>query len=217
MVTCGRITLFCGNLIQMAKPDIAAMQTDRTGVARIFGLRELNTVNKWRARGMPRVTHGVYSIPDVVQWRIEEIQSKGALDVDDMPAIVEARTQLLRAQEQHKRLEIARLEGALLEADEVRQTVLTLCQHLVTALEGLPTRAAQQAASATTEAEVAHILREHCADARRDLARQIKTLAQDIPDRFASSDAAPAEDGGAMGGRGAEGATGEPAAGALVE
>lgn len=201
----------------MAKPDLASMQTDRTGVARIFGLRELNTVNKWRARGMPRVTHGVYSIPDVVQWRLEEIQSKSALDVDDMPAIVEARTQLLRAQEQHKRLEIARLEGSLLEAEEVRQTLLTLCQHLVTALEGLPTRVAQEAASARTEAEVAHIIREHCADARRELARQIKALGDDVRSGIAPGDATAPEDGGAVGGRGAARAAGESASRGVVE
>jgi len=153
--------------------------TDRAGMARVFAV-SLNHINKLRARGMPRLAHGQYSIPACVQWRFEQLTNRAALDADEMPAAVEARTKLITAQEHHKRLEIKKMEGELLPADEVRENVLELCQVLVTTLEGLPSRAAHDMASAVTVAEATAKLHEHCHDARIELEQRLATMAGDL-------------------------------------
>lgn len=188
--------------------------TDRAGVARIFAVT-LNHVNKLRARGMPRLAHGQYSIPAVVQWRLEQLTNRAALDADEMPAAVEARTRLINAQEVHKRLEIRRMEAELLPADEVRANVLALCQVLVTTLEGLPPRAAQDMAAAATVAEAVAALHEHCHDARLELEQRIAAMDSDIQASGAFGETATDTNGGAVGGRGADRTTGEPETGAV--
>tara|TARA_R110000803_G_scaffold107227_3_gene175392 strand:- start:5708 stop:6247 length:540 start_codon:yes stop_codon:yes gene_type:complete len=172
--------------------------TDRAGVARIFAVT-LNHVNKLRARGMPRLAHGQYSIPAVVQWRLEQLTNRAALDADEMPQAVEARTRLINAQEIHKRIEIRRLESELLPADEVRTNILGLCQVLVTALEGLPSRAAQDLASAATTAEAVQLLREHCHDARVELESRIAGMAGDMVAGGADDETTADQERGAMG------------------
>ena len=127
------------------------------------------------------MAHGRYSIPDVVQWRLEQLTNRQALDVDELPQAVEARTALIRAQEEHKRIEIRRLEGELVDAEEVQQQMLELAQLLVTTLEGLPTRAAQELAAAATPAEAVAVMREHCHDARVELEQRLIALAGDVP------------------------------------
>lgn len=190
--------------------------TDRAGVARIFAVT-LNHVNKLRARGMPRLAHGQYSIPAVVQWRLEQLTNRAALDADEMPAAVEARTRLINAQEQHKRIEIRRLESELLPADEVRANVLELCQVLVTTLEGLPTRAAQDMAAADTVAGAVASLHEHCHDARVELEHRITAMAGDMESGGALGQTTTDPHGGAMGGCGADRTAGESEAGALED
>jgi len=190
--------------------------TDRAGVARIFAVT-LNHVNKLRARGMPRLAHGQYSIPAVVQWRMEQLTNRAALDADEMPAAVEARTRLINAQEHHKRIEIRRMEAELLPADEVRENVLALCQVLVTTLEGLPSRAAQDMAAAATVAEAVGLLHEHCHDARVELERRIAAMAGDLETGGALGEAATDPFGGGLGGCGADRAAGESAPGPLAD
>jgi len=174
--------------------------TDRAGISRVFACT-LNHVNKLRAKGMPRLAHGRYSIPACVQWRLEQITNREALDVDEMPAAVEARTSLVRAQERHKTIEIQRLERELIPSEEVRENLLALAQVLVTTLEGLPTRAAQELAAAATTAEAVGALREHCHDARIELERQILTMAGDVPADGAPGATATDTLGGGVGGR----------------
>ena len=190
--------------------------TDRAGVARIFSVT-LNHVNKLRARGMPRLAHGQYSIPAVVQWRLEQLTNRAALDADEMPAAVEARTRLIDAQTQHKHIEIRRLEAELLPADEVRNNVLGLCQVLVTTLEGLPSRAAQDLAGATTTAQAVALLREHCHDARVELEHRIADMAGDLSPGGAAGPSAADPNGGAVGGRGADRTAGVAEAGPLAD
>ena len=190
--------------------------TDRAGVARIFAVT-LNHVNKLRARGMPRLAHGQYSIPAVVQWRLEQLTNRAALDADEMPAAVEARTRLINAQEIHKRIEIRRLESELLPADEVRANVLELCQVLVTTLEGLPTRAAQDMAAAVTVAGAVASLHEHCHDARVELEHRIHAMAGDMESGGAFGETAADPNGGAVGGRGADRTSGESEAGPMAD
>jgi len=186
--------------------------TDRAGVARIFAV-SINHVNKLRSRGMPRLAHGKYSIPAIVQWRLEQMENRAALDADEMPAAVEARTRLINAQEVHKRIEIRRLESELLPADEVRANVLDLCQVLVTTLEGLPTRAAQDMATAGTVAEAVSKLHEHCHDARVELEHRIAGMAGDMESGGAPGEAPADTLSGGVGGRGTDRAAGKPAAG----
>ena len=169
--------------------------TDRAGVARIFAVT-LNHVNKLRARGMPRRAHGQYSIPEVVQWRLEHVSNRAAIEADEMPAAVEARTRLTNAQEQLKRIEIRRAESELLPADEVKQNLLGLCQVLVTALEGLPSRAAQDMAAAQTVSAAASGLQKHCHDARIELEHRIETMAGNMEPGGAPGEAATDQDGG---------------------
>ena len=179
--------------------DSDDLVTDRAGVARIFAVT-LNHVNKLRARGMPRLAHGQYSIPAVVQWRMESLINRAALDADEMPAAVEARTRLITAQEVHKRIEIRRLESELLPADEVRSNILGLCQVLVTTLEGLPSRAAQDLARAVTTAEAVSLLHEHCHDARIELEQQITRMAGDMESGGALDETATDSIRGGLGG-----------------
>lgn len=159
--------------------DADDLVTDRAGVARIFAV-SLNHVNKLRARGMPRLAHGQYSIPAVVQWRLEQLSNRAALDADELPAVVEARTRLITTQERYKNLELRQLEKELIPAAEVRETVLELCQVLVTTLEGLPSRAAQDMAIASTVAQAVAKLNEHCHDARVELEHRIASMGSDL-------------------------------------
>jgi len=175
--------------------------TDRAGVARIFSVT-LNHVNKLRARGMPRLAHGQYSIPAVVQWRLEQMINKASLDVDEMPAAVEARTALIKAQETHKRIEIRRLESELIPVDEVRNEVLGLVQLLVTTLEGLPARAGAELAAIQTTAEAVSALHGHCHDARVELSEKITAMADALEAEWSSSSAAADPHSGGMGGCG---------------
>lgn len=191
------------------------MVTDRAGVARIFACT-LNHVNKLRAKGMPRLAHGRYSIPAVVQWRFEQLTNRAALDVDELPQAVEARTALIRAQEEHKRIEIRRLEAELVPAEEVQAGMLELAQLLVTTLEGLPTRAAQELAAAGTTAQAVAVMREHCHDARVELEHRIRALAGDVETDGAPGETAAASKRGAVGERRADRTAGESEAGALA-
>ena len=200
----------------MAEQGTDPLVTDRAGVARIFAC-SLNHVNKMRAKGMPRMSHGTYSIPAVVQWKLEDVTNRGALDADELPQIIEARTALLMAQEVHKRIEIRRLEGELLDAEDVRANMMELCQLLVTTLEGLPSRAAQDLAGAATPAEAVAKLREHCHDVRIELEQRLAALAGAVAPAEPAGETATAAQRGTVGGRGADRATGEPAAGALAD
>jgi phage terminase Nu1 subunit (DNA packaging protein) len=195
--------------------DIEALVTDRAGVAAIFACT-INNVNKLRSKGMPRMAHGRYSIPAVVQWRIEQLTNRAALDLDELPAAVEARTRLINAQEIHKRIEIRRLEEELIPADEVQTNMMELAQILITALEGLPTRAAQDLAKTTNAAEAVAVMREHTHDARVALETRIRALAEHSEPDCAPGAAAAAEERSGMGGCGTDRTTGESAPGALA-
>lgn len=148
---------------------------------------------------MPRLAHGRYSIPAVVQWRLEQLTNRAALDADEMPQAVEARTRLINAQEMHKRIEIRRMEAELLPADDVQSNVLALCQVLVTALEGLPTRAGPDMPAITTTAQAVSALHEHCHDARLELEKQITAMAADWEVGGAPGEAAADTIGGELG------------------
>lgn len=188
--------------------------TDRGGMARIFGC-SVNHINKLVTRGLPRKARGQYDIPACVQWMISDTTSKSGIDPEELPAVVEARTRLYVAQEAHKVLETRRLAGELVEAEEVRANMLELAQLLVSALEGLPVRAAAAAAATRTTAEAAATLREECSAARDELATRIAALAEPVPAGEPPGDTATDQKRGRVGGRRARGTAGEPAPGTV--
>jgi len=196
--------------------DLATqLVTDRGGLARIFGC-SVNHINKLVTRGLPRKARGLYDIPACVQWMISDTTSKSGIDPDELPAVVEARTRLYVAQEAHKVLETRRMAGELLEVDDVRANMLELAQLLVSALEGLPVRAAAAAAATRTTAEAAATLREECSAARDELATRIASLAGPVPAVEPTGDTAADPQRRRVGGRRARGASGEPAPGPVV-
>jgi len=189
--------------------------TDRSGMARIFGC-SVNHINKLVTRGLPRKARGQYDIAACVQWMISDTTSRSGIDPDELPAVVEARTRLYVAQEAHKVLETRRLAGELLEAEDVRARMLDLAQLLVSALEGLPVRAAAAAAATRTTAEAAATLREECSAARSELATRIVALGGSLQADRPTGNAATEPERGRMGRRGTSRATGEPAPGTVV-
>ncbi len=191
------------------------LTVDRAAVAAVLGCSE-NHINKLVSRGMPRAARGRYHLPDCVQWVVRDLTNRGAIDPDEVPAIVEARRQLYEAQTRHKTLESERLAGELLDAQDVRQAFTTLAQSLVSHLEGLPTRAARAAAAAATVGEVVTVLRGECNELREQLADHCQALEREF--LGGGPGAAPSADahGGAVGRRGENGAAREPAPGPVA-
>lgn len=199
----------------MAREIETDFVTDRAGMAQIFGC-SINHINKLVTRGLPRRSRGQYSIPECVQWAIADATTRSGIDPDELPAVVEARTRLYVAQERHKRLETRRLEGELIEHDEVRSSLLSLAHVLVGSLEGLPVRLAQDFANARTTAEAAAILREHCVAARQELAKRVAALGAPMESDGEVNRAAADQERGGVGGRRARRAAGESAPGPVV-
>lgn len=200
----------------MSRDLATEFTTDRTGIAYVIGC-SVNHVNKLVAKGMPRARRGQYDIAQVVQWLLSDATSRAGVDPDELPAVVEARTRLYVAQEEHKRLETRRLAGEVIDAEEVRSEMMALAQILVSALEGVPMRAAQDLIGVHSAAEAAATLREHCSAARNELAAQLASLAEPVPADEPIGAAAADPQRGTMGRRRANGATRKPTAGPVAE
>ena len=130
---------------------------------------------------MPRTARrNRYSIPDCVQWRLDDLASAAGIRPDDVPEVVEARIQLYRAQHDHKRLETSRLAADSLPYDKVVAAVSELTQMYVAATEQYETRAAASYAECASEAEAHEILREHGRSVRQAICDRLESMARDF-------------------------------------
>lgn len=188
--------------------------TDRVGMAHVLGC-SVNHINKLAAKGMPRRSRGQYSIPECVQWMLSDVTTRSRVDPDELPAVVEARTRLYVAQEQRTRLETRRLAGELLEADDVLNRMMQLASVLVTGLEGLPTRAAEELAHLGTAAEISAKLREYCNATRNEIARECASLEPPDSNDSGGDTGTPDQKCGRLGRRGAQAAADSTAPGSV--
>lgn len=147
----------------------------RDQLAQVFGVTPGHVTKMYKA-GMPRVRHGVWSIPDCVQWRIAEALRGARFDDDQSHETRAAREQWYSAQTRAKELEIARQVARVVDGDDARDALLRLSAVLVTFADMLPLRACQELAKESDAALCMEILKRHADQLRTELQRTSSEL-----------------------------------------
>lgn len=182
-----------------ARAELQNWIVDRSTLAFVFGV-ESKAVSKFVERGMPPpIRRGEYVLPDCVQWRIQDVRRGGSMDPDQIPEVVEARTELYRAQHAHKRIESARLAGELLPFDNVMAEVAKISALVAQGFEQFVGRCAEEFAAAETLPDAMRILSEHERQARQRIADGLEQMARDFERGIPDSEAAADEERGGMG------------------
>lgn len=150
--------------------------TDRAGIAYLLGVK-FATISKLNARGMPKLSRGRYHMADCAQWYFSD---KGGLDPDENEEVIEARTELYRAQTESKRIDNLRETKELAYVSDLRAIVEQLHAETVAAIEPLPARCAKDYADANNEREARALLEQHANELRARLYERVNEIARDL-------------------------------------
>lgn len=148
-----------------------------TELALILGVRPQRIAALSSQDGMPKLARGRYDLPACIQHLLAK-----AREVREPGDVFEARKRLYQAQEEHKRLEIFRLSGTLVEYDEAAHVISTLAGIYTSTVQGLSPRLAQICAElddpAVIEERLDEEFRELCqvvADKVEEFGRQYRS------------------------------------------
>ena len=154
------------------KPTISGKLVNRAELAAIFGV-STNTVTSWTARGCPHVQAGglgkawTFDTAAVAQWQAQRSPASGQVEDPDER---ELRKRKLAVDLAQAELELAKDQGELVNAEEVRREAYTLARTMRDAFQNLPDRLADELAAETDAGAIHHRLETELKSILRQLA-----------------------------------------------
>lgn len=140
--------------------------------ARWNGVRE-STVRKWIDEGMPVIARGTSGVPAKIdaaaaqKWLTHRHAPEGSTQKSE-------RERLYRIQAKKQELEVRRMEGELVEAEEVEQMLGELVAYLGPALDGIAGRLARPLANLSEPGAVRRKMLDAIREVRDRIARQLE-------------------------------------------
>jgi phage terminase Nu1 subunit (DNA packaging protein) len=200
----------------MPERDAEAMQglvTTLDGIAALFRVGKM-TVAEWSRNGMPKQSHGKYSVSECVFWRRQrDLQnSRGGSSGE----IEEERKRLIIEQRRSHEIDNAERLGELLPSEEVRTHMQALAAIIAGQLEAFPQRLAHRLASVSDPDIIRRMLRDECRQLRSAASQAWADYGVSLAD---GEDHQPASRPRrrAVGRRAASAATGVPGTGAVAD
>lgn len=177
-------------------------------LGRICGVSR-RMVYKWLDKGMPRDGR-LFDVAASVQWLIASLTERANEEPED---IMEARRQLYVAQTAKTKLETQRLSGSLVDLEEARGLLRQIGAIVAGQLDAVAPRLAAEVAGIDDQKTIQELLFDEHRIVRASIAGAIVGLPAGSGGH---GEPAAEADGGPVGGRESDPATGEPGAGPVA-
>lgn len=152
---------------------------DRKALCAVLGVANINSITKMIDRGMPHPPkRGRFNLAECAKWYIEELHSRGAFSAEEQEEVVQARTELYRAQTEAKKLDISKARQELVGAADAHDAILALALECAVGWEQLPGRAASGCVGLGDEITARAELERHAREGRERTAERCRQLAR---------------------------------------
>lgn len=153
--------------------------TDRAGIAHILGVSQNWVSGKGRAQGLPRMAYGQYDAAAVVQWALERARAASDLDPDQLPDVVEARVELIKAQTYRTKIDGEYRARNLLDVEDVELRAYAIAETLASGYQAASSRLIAEIRASDSDESGKAVLDQYTRSQLEAFSEGFQTLAED--------------------------------------